>query len=147
MQSAKHQIVSNPTSFRDDSRKNNADIIYPKKCISIRKSVNNDSITTVNTSSFGSSSNELGDPELITSKTSNPDFHTTNTCDFIVIGTKSDEKVAILKPSIEDVLSYILNNFSERYCFLNASWVHSLFPEKSMEDVTKWFEMKQGILD
>ena len=73
-----------------------------------------------------------------------PDFHTANANDFNnVICAKSNEKIAVTEPSIEDVLSYILNNFDEGYCLLNDKGLQSMFPKTSVEDITKWFGMKQ----
>ena len=37
-----------------------------------------------------------------------------------------------------------MNNFDDGYCLLNTEGLQSMFPKKSVEDIRKWFEMKQS---
>lgn len=128
-------------SLRDNSIKVNTDEIrknYWKKISSVRLSISNESLATASHPS--SLSNELKDYEIMTRR----NLNTTNVCDLNINDTKFNEKIAITKPSIQDVSLYILNNFVEGYCLLNSNGLLSLFSKTTREDILKWFEMKQS---
>ena len=113
--------------------------IYLQKCLSVGISLNNATLYN-----FRSLPDVLNDLELTSSKPRDPDFDKANVYDFMnVICTKLNKKIAGIEPSIEDVLSYVLNNFEEGYCLINTKGLQSLFPTKSVEDIRKWFETKQ----
>ena len=77
-------------------------------------------------------------------KASNLGFSATSSCDLSAISrTKEGAQKTILKPSVEDVSSYILSNFEEGYCMINDVGFQLLFAEKSEEKILKWCKMQQ----
>ena len=54
-----------------------------------------------------------------------------------------DTMKKIIQPSVENVLSYILNNFNEGYCMLSDAGFQSLFPEGSEEKIYEWCKLQQ----
>ena len=111
---------------------------------SVKVSVNNESLATASFPISRSLCNELKDPDLITSmKTRDLDFYVTSICAFDDYGIELNEEIAIIKPSVADISKFILSNFKEGYCLLNAEGLQSLFPENSGEDILKWFEGRQ----
>ena len=77
-------------------------------------------------------------------KASDLGFSATNSYNVNTIGTtKEGAQKTIVKPSVEDVSSYILSNFDEGYCMTNDIGFQLLFAEKSDEEILKWCKMQQ----
>ena len=76
--------------------------------------------------------------------TSDVDFRTTEPCDMNVISkSKEVAKKTIVKPSVEDVLSYILCKFDDGYCMINDVGLQSLFAGKSEEEILQWCKIQE----
>ena len=55
----------------------------------------------------------------------------------------NEETNATVKPSVEDVSSYVLGNFDQGYCMINDTGFQLRFLEKSEEEVLKWCEIQK----
>ena len=96
-------------------------------------------------------SSEISLPETLVdsvhtklNKASDLGFSATSSYDLNAIsGTKEGAQKTIVKPSFEDVSSYILRNFDEGYCMINDVGFQLLFAGKSEEEILKWCKMQQ----